>query len=314
MAQPKEADARSTEIKTQRSWFSMHVAKECMRDHLETTRRILLNECEREKSVDGMDIMALRPKNIKNIAENCASLEMLQHELELAHLFLNTRPSNYHNDLSSHDILSEVTELNRFVLCQLKSLIQDTTRAWNEVKMPTRTNYLSNMYHMICHNISPTVCVKVDDKRFHCRSMMLYSMSNYFYDCKGAMTVCLPSAMVSSRNFVNICGWMMEPLTIVTMKQLLELLRASNYLELQDLYRQCMDLINELLASNINVISVYLIARSVYPQLAFEMLPRFGHLWIPFSCSREFLELNFHELRHFVLSANIGVNSEIEVS
>lgn len=307
--------AKSPEVQLQRSWFSMHVAKECLRDHLENTRRILLNECDHDDAIGGIvDISKLKPKNNENLAENIESLEMLQRELELAHLFLNACPSNYHNESSNQDILMEVTELNRLVLCHLASLLEDTTMAWQEVTMPKRTNYLDIMYHLICHNVSPTVCVKVDENRFHCRSMMLCSLSNYFYDCKGAMTVCLPSTMVSSRNFVNICGWMMEPLTVVTMRQLLELVRASDYLELRDLYGQCMDLTNELMASKINVISIYTIARSVYPRLAFEMLPLFGQMWLPFSGSKEFIELSFHELRHFVISANLGVNTEIEVS
>lgn len=309
MAHPEDApselsEAKSSDIKFQKSWLSMHVAEQCLKDHLENTRRILLNECDHEP----------KPKNIDNPAENLESIEILQRELELAHLFLNTCPSNYHDVSRNQDILMEATEFNRLVLCGLPSLLEDTTTVWQEVKIPKRTNYLDIMYHLICHNVSPTVCVEVDESRFHCRSMMLCSLSKYFHDCKGIMTVCLPSTMVSSRNFVNICGWMMEPLTVVTMRQLLELIRASDYLLLRELYGQCIDLAIELMSSKINVIPIYTMALSVYPRLAFEMLPLFGQMWIPYSGSKEFVELTFYELRHFVLSANLGVNSEIEVS
>lgn len=319
MDQPKNAvEAKSnTEIKIQRSWLSILVERACMRDHLENTRRLLLNECDSEERLEDMDLTENRDDWLSD--EQLENFKALQRELQFAHLFLNPRPADSDsNDVSSHDLfMREVrtySSRSQMVLSNVDALIEDYQEMWRKLKVPKRMDYLDTIYQMICHNVPSTITVKVDDNRFHCHSMMLSTLSTYFSDCIGTMTVALPSSMVSSRSFINICGWVLEPMTLVTMRHLMELIRATDYLELADLHQECMGLIFELLSHRINFLSIFTIARSVYPRLAFNIFPQFGQYWMPFVTSTDFLELTFHELKHYVLAANIQVNSHIEVS
>lgn len=322
MDQPNNAvEAKSnTEIKIQRSRLSILVAKEYLRDHLENTRRFLLKECDREKRQEEMDLKALN-RNTDDLLfdENVESFKALQRELELAHLFLNPRPADSDsNDVRSHDLFKKAirsySPRKTMVLSNVDALIEDSQEVWRKVKAPKRIDYLDTIYQMICHNVAPTITVKVDDNRFYCHSMMLSTLSTYFSDCIGTMTVALPSSMVSSRSFINICGWVLEPMTLITIRHLIELIRATDYLELTDLHQECMGLIYELLSHRINFFSIFTIARFVYPRLAFEIFPQFGQYWMPFVTSTDFLELNYHDLKHYVLAGNVAVNSHIEVS
>lgn len=321
MKRPKKPikPKKNTEIKLHRSWLSMMVTKEYLRDHLENSRRLLLKECDREKQKEGMDLMAVNPNTSEVFDETAESFKALQRELELAHLFLNPRPANHgSNNVSSHEMFIEAVRShpvrNRKVISKLDALIEDSTEMWQTLTTPKRIDYLEIIYQMMCHNVAPTITVKVDDNRFYCHSMMLSTLSTYFSDCKGTMSVALPKSMVTSRSFINICGWIIEPMTLVTMRHLMELIRATDYLELTDLHKECMGLINELLSHRMNFLSIFTIARSVYPRLAFDLFPQFGYYWLPFVASTDFLELTHYELKHYILSAHVAVNSQIEVS
>lgn len=312
MDQPKKPKRakKNTEIKVQRSWLSMLVAQECMRDHLENSRRLLSKEFDRRKRKEGMKLMRNRNACLRDSTE---SFKALQRELELAHLFLNPRPANC-SHASFVDAVRSYPVRNRTVIAKLDALVEDIEEMWRTEQEPKRIDYLETIYQMIIHNVAPTITVKVDDNRFYCHSMMLSTLSTYFNDCIGTMSVGLPSSMVTSRSFINICGWVVEPLTLVTMRHLMELIRATEYLELTDLHQQCMGLIYELLFSRQNFLSIFTIAHSIYPRLAFELLPQFGQYWMPFVTSTDFLELTHYDLKHYILNANVAVNSHIEVS
>ncbi|XP_034477295.1 uncharacterized protein LOC117783852 [Drosophila innubila] len=201
----------------------------------------------------------------------------------------------------------------KFPQQQLEDLILPPEFPWDPQMMSTRIHYTKALFQMFRENIRPTVGVVTDSKQLYCHSMLLALISEYFHQLPSCPLIYLPPCIISSEDFVRVYRWMLEPLTNLTLRQMMELTRAAHYLKIKELHSQCWKLIFDSLKSIDKIFAVYTVAKKVCVFFEKQLSPYLIRIWLPFAGSSEFVNLDYDKIYSLFKMDMIAVNTEIEI-
>lgn len=211
--------------------------------------------------------------------------------------------------------LSDLKKLvaNRVPKVPLDELLIEPLLNWDIDMLPKKPNLVEELCRLFRQNIGPTLAVVIDGKQFYCHSMLLGMMSEFFNNRNFSHVLYLPGTKIPSRTFVNIYRWMLEPINSLTLTQLIELLRASQFLAIEELTKQCWRLTHDVLKTTDRILTMYTVAQRVCVNIEKIITPYVGRIWLPFASSQEFINLEFSKIRRMLQLDTLSVNSEMEV-
>ncbi|KAL7737003.1 hypothetical protein ACLKA6_008859 [Drosophila palustris] len=184
---------------------------------------------------------------------------------------------------------------------------------WDPQLMTTRTHIAQALFQMFRENVRPTVGVVTDSKQLYCHNILLTLISEYFHQHSSCPLIYLPPCIISSEDFVRVYRWMLEPLTNLNFRQLMELTRAAHYLKIKELHSQCWQLIFDSLKSIDKILAIYTAAKKVCVFFEKQLSPFLIRILLPFAGSKEFANLEFDKIYGLFKMDMIAVNTEIEV-
>ncbi|XP_064547181.1 uncharacterized protein LOC135434502 isoform X2 [Drosophila montana] len=214
--------------------------------------------------------------------------------------------------------LATMSDLNKLVAQRvpkiyLDELLTEPLLSWESNMLPKKPDLVEELCRLFRQNIGPTLAVVVEGKQFYCHAMLLGLTSAFFNNRNFSQVLYLPASKIPSRSFVNIYRWMLEPINSVTLSQLVELMRASQFLAIEELTKQCWRLAHDVLKTTDRVLTMYIVSQRVCVNIEKIITPYVGRVWLPYAASREFSNLEFSKVRRLLQLDNLSVNTEMEV-
>ncbi|EDW63014.1 uncharacterized protein [Drosophila virilis] len=214
--------------------------------------------------------------------------------------------------------LATMSDLNKLVAqrvpkIMLDELLTEPLLSWESKMLPKKPDLVEALCHLFRQNIGPTLAVVVEGKQLYCHSMLLGLTSAFFNDRNFSQVLYLPASKIASRSFVNIYRWMLEPINSITLTQLVELMRASQFLAIEELSKQCWRLAHDVLKTTDRVLTMYIVSQRVCVNIEKIITPYVGRVWMSYAASREFTNLEFSKVRRLLQLDNLSVNTEMEV-
>lgn len=175
------------------------------------------------------------------------------------------------------------------------------------------------LWYIMLENISSgehaNLKVVVGRTTFKCHAFVLVAFAKYFRDKAKEDIVKLDVKLISPENFERVYKWMKTSGKVIEKEYIVEMLLASEYLDIPLLKKQCAKIINvdddfaedkahKLLgdAQLVEMQSVILLA-----------LGRIKKCFLSFVASEEFLALKSNEIAHILSFDNIWVTCELQV-
>ncbi|XP_014280992.1 uncharacterized protein [Halyomorpha halys] len=193
---------------------------------------------------------------------------------------------------------------------------------WNEIKVPKKRELHRVIHHRLCNYINPDIMLVIDEHEFFCHRIVLQSYSKYFDEIDNldqSTIIDLKEKNVTKEAFIAIYAWMLSlndgGLKFLTRDNIIEVLMASQSLQIRDLEEQCFALIDSKeLFSEGHAYQLFKKASHLKQNGIKElMVPRVQHFFLPLVSSQDFVNLSLDDLCTFLTSNYIVVHSEMEV-
>ncbi|CAH1401518.1 unnamed protein product [Nezara viridula] len=193
---------------------------------------------------------------------------------------------------------------------------------WDEIKVPKKRELHRVIHHRLCNYINPDIMLVIDEHEFFCHRIVLQSYSKYFDEIDNldqSTAIDLKEKNVTKEAFIAIYAWMLSlndaGLKFLTRDNIIEVLMASQSLQIRDLEEQCFALIDSKeIFSEGHAYQLFKKASHLKQNGIKElMVPRVQHFFLPLVSSQDFLNLSLDDVCTFLSSNYIVVHSEMEV-
>lgn len=169
------------------------------------------------------------------------------------------------------------------------------------------------LMELIQRGLKTNTLVTIGQSCLKVHLIVLQCFSGLFCDLNNDMSVELPVEWVTPRAFRLIYDWMIEDSSRLSRLGLLEVWRASQFLKISQLERQCQHCLSHGFTED-SAVLLYLEARLLHIERTQRpLLQSVGRFFLTLVASQEFLQLPVHALWQLFRSNRIGVNSELEV-
>lgn len=196
---------------------------------------------------------------------------------------------------------------------------------WGEAD--TRMPEKSDLFEMICfrikNNVCPDMIVRINDRKVECHSIVLLCYMDLPDEIRSRREVILNEKRISYETFEDIYQWMLtdpeKSHLKLSRENVLQLLEAAKYLGVQELEHQCWAFINSAeIFSEATAFFLYLNAKKNLDQESREpimqlMLPRIQKFFLILVSSRNWIELDVHDVCALLCSNYTRVRCELEI-
>ncbi|XP_017051891.1 uncharacterized protein LOC108095323 [Drosophila ficusphila] len=189
---------------------------------------------------------------------------------------------------------------------------------WRESQCPPRYEAAEALLRSFRTNAIPTLTIRVEQHQFLCHAMLLQVISTYFQRPKPAYPAPyvfqLPSPVpVTTRAFVALYRWTMEPSFVMSGTLLVQVYRAAEFFDCRELINNCWQGLDAGSRQPDRTLRLYAYSRALGLHLEEGLLTRLGSIFLQFAASKQFLLMDASPMRRLLGLSTLAVNSESEV-
>lgn len=187
---------------------------------------------------------------------------------------------------------------------------------WDKIAQPQKQDIKALMIDIIMKHDKTDVEILINQTTFRCHMIVLQCYSKYFDNITdNPKVIPLPSNEVTPKAFYMIYKWMLSYDPVIGRKEILEFLKASQYLQIECAASQCWACICDHQFVEDTAFLLYVEAREVgLLDVQKAMSSRICNFFLRLVASKDFLDLSADEVVVFLSSNSIGVHTEMEVT
>lgn len=158
------------------------------------------------------------------------------------------------------------------------------------------------------------VRIQIDKDEFEAPLLMLQCYSKFFQSKTGKKIIKLQASQINSETFQKITEWMQDPCKKVDRINLILMLKAARYLQIDILEQQILKLIADAQRFQESEALLLYLEASLFDceDIKSLMIQRVQKFFLTFVSCEEFVELSVSEVENWLKRDNIGLNTEIE--